>query len=138
MPKMFILYIVVVFCLFLIFSIYTMKKRKEISNSYLEQNPHAVKVFIKQTFNPFFSKQIIIRQVNDESPIVFNQGIKNGFFINPGNVKIVGTVFKSRPGFFYKRVNTSYDIVSEVVLEKNHDYILDFNKNTISFEVKQI
>ena len=99
---------------------------KNAVKAYLEKHPDAVKVYLKSTYYVFMSSRILVGSVDDERPALFNGGV----YVKPGTSVLMLQYFKSRAGFFYRRVNSSTDFVDvEVNLEPGKEYLISFDRN---------
>jgi hypothetical protein len=109
-----------------------MKKKKAEQEEFLRTNPGAAKVYTKLGIGSLYSAEAItVTGVNDESPMMFYDGLWNGqgFFLLPGTSVVDVEYARTRPGILYKTVTTRTGPTrQELTAEANKRYRLGFNR----------
>lgn len=119
------------------------RKKKEVLE-WLEKNPKAAKVYIAKTSSLlgsiFTPSNISLVSIDDNYPTTsFTEGLKQGFYLTPGKHKITSSFNKSRPGFFYKTVSTTYGpTTQEVEVEAEKVYSYSFDKKNEQYTFTEI
>ena len=110
------------------------------SNKFLQENPGASKLFIKNKSIGITSQTIEILKVDDnESSSVFVEGMKYGIYLKPGNRELTVRATSTRPGILHKRVTTVWGPMKiNVNIEPDKTYELRFDKKEEQFSIHEI
>ena len=95
------------------FAIFKTKKDKQRVTNWLNEHPDAVKVYIGKTssvtgYLASAAQQITVSSVDGECPLYFREKLSTGFYVTPGTHIVESAFSKTRPGFFYRSVTTTY------------------------------
>lgn len=116
-----------------------MKHKKNNVNKWLAAHPNAVKVFVDYDASIMKMGSLNILSVDDEAPILFNQGTKVGFYVTPGKHIINSSFVVSRPGIMYRSVTTTYGpSKQEIKTEAHKTYNYKFNRKDKSYDFSEI
>lgn len=124
------------------FAIFKTKKDKQRVTNWLNEHPDAVKVYIGKTssvtgYLASAAQQITIRSVDGERPFYFREKLSTGFYVTPGTHVVESSFSKTRPGFFYRSVTTTYGASKqEIIVEasKSYNYFFNTKEETYGFE----
>ena len=110
------------------------------SNKFLQENPGASKLFIKNKSIGITSQTIEILKVDDnESSSVFVEGMKYGIYLKPGNIELTVRATSTRHGILHKRVTTVWGPMKiNVNIEPDKTYELRFDKKEEQFSIHEI
>ena len=102
---------------------------------FLEKNPNAVKVYLGGLgMSGVYTVSVQIDSVDGEKAVTFIEGIKTGFYLNPGTHLVEATATKTRPWIMYKSVSTTYwPIKNEVEVEMHKTYSFGFDAKNETF-----
>ena len=121
--------------------IFMMKQKKAKLNKWLADNPTAVKVYIEYNTSLVKFGNISIHAIDGETPKLFNEGTKIGFYVLPGEHIVESSFTHSRPGIMYKTVTETYGPTKQqIVVEANKKYDYSFDRKTQAYnfvELKQ-
>lgn len=114
------------------------KKAKE----WLAKNPSASKVYIKTLNLIVYQQTLDIVSIDDKQPVRFYEllGLKQGFYLVPGDHVIKSSFTTVRPGIFYKEVSTTYGPSENKVEIKegvNYDYSFSTSKEHFTLKVRK-
>jgi hypothetical protein len=116
-----------VIVLYIPFMVLYMKRKKKSASDFLAKNPTAAKAFAQQ--NALMGGQTAIMSVNGESPVFFMEGIKQGFYLLPGENTIVLQYSWMRPGVLHKTVTSTIGPISaKVTAAANKTYQISYDK----------
>ena len=112
------------------FAIFKTKKDKQRVTNWLNEHPDAVKVYIGKTSS-------VTGSVDGERPFYFREKLSTGFYVTPGTHVVESSFSKTRPGFFYRSVTTTYSASKqEVTVEasKSYNYFFNTKEEAYGFE----
>lgn len=137
--QLYIVLMVAFVIVYLIVMVIVMRKRKNTVNQWLEKNPTAVKIYVKNKSGLAVSDGIFINSIDDETPVSFVEGTKTGVYVLPGNHIIESTFTTTRPGVMHKSVTKQYGpSKQEILAEINKSYQYSFNKKTEGYEFTEL
>ena len=113
-----------------------MKSRKNAVNKWLAENPTAVKVYLDTKSGLIRSNSLRIVSVDLDWPVIFAEGMKQGFYLLPGKHVVESTFSTTRPGLLYRTVTTQYGPTKqelEVEAGKTYDYSFDLKAEQYEF-----
>ena len=124
------------------FAIFKTKKDKQHVTNWLNEHPDAVKVYIGKTSSitgmlASAAQQITVSSVDGERPLFFTEKLSTGFYVTPGTHVVESSFSKTRPGFFYRSVTTTYGASKqEITVEasKSYNYFFNTKEETYGFE----
>ncbi len=124
------------------FAIFKTKKDKQRVTNWLNEHPDAVKVYIGKTSSitgmlASAAQQITVSSVDGERPLFFTEKLSTGFYVTPGTHVVESSFSKTRPGFFYRSVTTTYGASKqEITVEasKSYNYFFNTKEETYGFE----
>ena len=124
------------------FAIFKTKKDKQRVTNWLNEHPHAVKVYIGKTssvtgYLASAAQQITVISVDGERPFYFREKLSTGFYVTPGTHIVESSFSKTRPGFFYRSVTTTYGASKqEITVEssKSYNYFFNTKEEAYGFE----
>jgi hypothetical protein len=106
---------------------------------YLEKHPGASRVFMKYKNFLIVQEAVSVAAVNDEAPVLFTEKTKSGFYVKPGENKVLLGYSHTRPGIMHKTVTTTYGPVErELNIAPHKTYSLSFNRKTEEFVFEEI
>ena len=125
------------------FAIFKTKNEKQRVTNWLNEHPNAVKVYIGKTSSVtgYLAKavqQITVNSVDGEHPLFFREKLSTGFYVTPGTHIVESSFSKTRPGFFYRSVTTTYGASKqEITVEnlKSYNYTFHTKEERYVFEV---
>ena len=126
------------------FAIFKTKKDKQRVTNWLNEHPDAVKVYIGKTssvtgYLASAAQQITIRSVDGERPFYFREKLSTGFYVTPGTHIVESSFSKTRPGFFYRSVTTTYGASKqEITVEASKSYNYFFNTKEEAYGFEEI
>lgn len=119
----YVIYVIIgILVLYIPYMIIYYKKRKSNMKRFLNQNPLAVKVYIP-------SYGMVIISVNLESPVFFNEGLKQGFMLIPGDCEIEAEYAWTEYGISKNVTTTTGTVRYIVTAEAGKNYNLDYDKD---------
>ena len=107
------------------------RNRKKKNNVWLEENQNASKIFMKQNDGTLF-----IQAIDGENPRMFSEGLKSGFYLNPGEHFIESSYAITKPGIpgVTRSRSTTYGPSKQrVLIEVNKTYEYSFNSKEKNF-----
>ena len=124
------------------FAIFKTKKDKQRVTNWLNEHPDAVKVYIGKTSSitgmlASAAQQITVSSVDGERPLFFTEKLSTGFYVTPGTHVVESSFSKTRPGFFYRSVTTTYGASKqEITVEasKSYNYFFNTKEEAYGFE----
>ena len=124
------------------FAIFKTKNDKKRVTNWLNEHPDAVKVYIGKTSSvtgmlASAAQQITVSSVDGERPFYFREGLSTGFYVTPGTHIVESSFSKTRPGFFYRSVTTTYGASKqEITVEasKSYNYFFNTKEEVYGFE----
>ena len=124
------------------FAIFKTKNEKKRVTNWLNEHPNAVKVYIGKTssvtgYLASAAQQITVISVDGERPFYFREKLSTGFYVTPGTHIVESSFSKTRPGFFYRSVTTTYGASKqEIIVEasKSYNYFFNTKEETYGFE----
>jgi len=124
------------------FAIFKTKNEKQRVSSWLNEHSDAVKVYIGKTSSvtgmlASAAQQITVISVDGERPLFFREKLSTGFYVTPGTHIVESSFSKTRPGFFYRSVTTTYGASKqEITVEssKSYNYFFNTKKEAYGFE----
>ena len=124
------------------FAIFKTKQDKQRVTNWLNEHPDAVKVYIGKTSSvtgmlASAAQQITISSVDGERPFYFREKLSTGFYVTPGTHIVESSFSKTRPGFFYRSVTTTYGASKqEITVEasKSYNYFFNTKEEAYGFE----
>ena len=126
----------VAYAAFMFFKLKADRRRKR---DWLEAHPNAAKVYIGKN-NSIIKKlmhRIQVISVDGEKPLFFTEKMINGFFVVPGTHIVESSFSKTRPGFFYRSVTTTYRPSKQEITAqtgKSYNYTFDTKSESYRFE----
>jgi hypothetical protein len=122
----------------IIFNIIRSKKLKTSGQNFLAEHPDAVKIYL--TVKAFItSESVTVHTVDGESPSLFIENGKSGFYAAPGKRTAEMSYTYSRPGILHKTVTqTIGPVKKELVVEAGKNYLLGFNRTEETFTFEEI
>ena len=125
------------------FAIFKTKNEKKRVTNWLNEHPNAVKVYIGKTssvtgYLASAARQITVNSVDGERPLFFREKLSTGFYVTPGTHIVESSFSKTRPGFFYRSVTTTYGASKqEITVEnlKSYNYTFHTKEERYVFEV---
>lgn len=125
------------------FAIFKTKNEKKRVTNWLNEHPNAVKVYIGKTssvtgYLASAARQITVNSVDGERPLFFTEKLSTGFYVTPGTHIVESSFSKTRPGFFYRSVTTTYGASKqEITVEnlKSYNYTFHTKEERYVFEV---
>lgn len=125
------------------FAIFKTKNEKQRVTNWLNEHPNAVKVYIGKTssvtgYLASVARQITVNSVDGERPLFFREKLSTGFYVTPGTHIVESSFSKTRPGFFYRSVTTTYGASKqEITVEnlKSYNYTFHTKEERYVFEV---
>ena len=99
--------------IYLAYMFFKMKTDKARIAGWLNENPNAAKVYIAKPTSllGFLSKawnHLNVISVDGQRPLFFREKLLVGFYVAAGTHVVESSFSKTRPGFFYRTVTTSY------------------------------
>ena len=124
------------------FAIFKTKNDKKRVTNWLNEHPDAVKVYIGKTSSvtgmlASAAQQITVSSVDGERPFYFREKLSTGFYVTPGTHVVESSFSKTRPGFFYRSVTTTYGASKqEITVEasKAYNYFFNTKEEAYGFE----
>ena len=124
------------------FAIFKTKNEKKRVTNWLNEHPNAVKVYIGKTSSvtgmlASAAQQITVSSVDGERPFYFREKLSTGFYVTPGTHVVESSFSKTRPGFFYRSVTTTYGASKqEITVEasKSYNYFFNTKEEAYGFE----
>jgi len=102
------------------------KKKNNKANTYIQQHPDAVKVYMERTK---LNDLLTIWNVNGNKPVMFSKNIKSGFYLLPGeniiDVKYQWTTVSINSISGYE-THTAKDMELKLIVEINKEYLLSY------------
>ena len=124
------------------FAIFKTKNEKQRVTNWLNEHPNAVKVYIGKTSSVIgylasAVQRITVNSVDGERPLFFREKLSTGFYVTPGTHIVESSFSKTRPGFFYRSVTTTYGASKqEITVEasKSYNYFFNTKEEAYGFE----
>lgn len=124
------------------FAIFKTKNEKQRVTNWLNEHPNAVKVYIGKTssvtgYLANAVQRITVNSVDGERPLFFREKLSTGFYVTPGTHIVESSFSKTRPGFFYRSVTTTYGASKqEITVEasKSYNYFFNTKEEAYGFE----
>ena len=127
------IYAAVIIAVFAAWMIFANKRNKQKKNVYFEQHPDAAKVYLATKIG-IASEAVRVLSVNGESPVLFTEGIKSGFYVKPGRASIEVMYSHTRPGVLYRNVTESTgNVPLQIDAEPGKTYRLAFDRSSEGF-----
>ena len=120
------------------------KADKQRVAEWLNQNPNAAKIYIGKAdsiISMLFKavEHLTVSSVDGERPLFFREKLETGFYAAPGNHVVESSFSKTRPGFFYRTVTTTYDSSKqEITVEASKLYNYSFDKKAESYRFEEL
>lgn len=135
-------YIVAIVVVAIIISIvYTIGRASSIkknSTNFLEQHPDAAKIYLAGKTS-ITSEKMEVFSVDGEKPVLFVEGLKNGFYVLPGRSSAAIRYTYTRPGVLHSSVSKTTDTVTqELETEAKKAYELGFDRKANTFTLQEI
>jgi hypothetical protein len=127
-----IIVIAAVIIIYIPFMLLYLRKKKNNAAAFLNQHPDAARVYIAGAA----AGTLTVLSVGDDRPNTFIEGVKQGFFLLPGENTLEAQYTWSRPGVLHKTVTTTVGPAKiKVTAEAGKSYQLRFDKKeeTYSF-----
>jgi len=127
---------IIAYAVYMFFRLKGDRRRKQ---DWLTAHPNAAKVYIGKN-NSILKKlmhKIQVISVDGEKPIFFTEKMVNGFFVAPGTHVVESSFSKTRPGFFYRSVTTTYRPSKQEITAqtgKSYNYTFDTESESYRFE----
>ena len=134
----------IVFIVYFAFVILKIKNDKQRVKSWLKEHPDAVKVYVGKTHSvtgvlATAVQQIIVNSVDGAPPLFFREKLSTGFYVTPGTHIVESSFSKTRPGFFYRSVTTTYDATKqEIKVEDSKSYTYLFNTKEEAYQFEEL
>ena len=132
------------FIVYFAFVILKIKNDKQRVKSWLKEHPDAVKVYVGKTHSvtgvlATAVQQIIVNSVDGAPPLFFREKLSTGFYVTPGTHIVESSFSKTRPGFFYRSVTTTYDATKqEIKVEASKSYTYFFNTKEEAYQFEEL
>ena len=132
------------FIVYFAFVILKIKNDKQRVKSWLKEHPDAVKVYVGKTHSvtgvlATAVQQIIVNSVDGKPPLFFREKLSTGFYVTPGTHIVESSFSKTRPGFFYRSVTTTYDATKqEITAEASKSYTYFFNTKEEAYQFEEL
>ena len=132
------------FSVYFAFVILKIKNDKQRVKSWLKEHPDAVKVYVGKTHSvtgvlATAVQQIIVNSVDGAPPLFFREKLSTGFYVTPGTHIVESSFSKTRPGFFYRSVTTTYDATKqEITAEASKSYTYFFNTKEEAYQFEEL
>ena len=126
------------------FAIFKTKNEKQRVSSWLNEHSDAVKVYIGKTSSVIGMlasavQHITVNSVDGERPFYFREKLSTGFYVTPGTHIVESSFSKTRPGFFYRSVTTTYGASKqEITVEASKSYNYFFNTKEEAYGFEEI
>ena len=126
------------------FAIFKTKKDKQRVTNWLSEHPDAAKVYIGKASSVTgmllkAAQQITVSSVDGERPFYFREKLSTGFYVTPGTHIVESSFSKTRPGFFYRSVTTTYGASKqEITVEASKSYNYFFNTKEESYGFEEL
>ena len=126
------------------FAIFKTKNEKQRVSSWLNEHSDAVKVYIGKTSSVIgmlasAAQRITVISVDGERPLFFREKLSTGFYVTPGTHIVESSFSKTRPGFFYRSVTTTYGASKqEITVEASKSYNYFFNTKEEAYGFEEI
>ena len=110
----------------------------------MKEHPDAVKVYVGKTHSvtgvlATAVQQIIVNSVDGKPPLFFREKLSTGFYVTPGTHIVESSFSKTRPGFFYRSVTTTYDATKqEIKVEASKSYTYFFNTKEEAYQFEEL
>ena len=121
------------------YSLWLASKNKKKVQAFLDQNPNAAKVYIKNKIWALGSGSLGVYSVDGEARnmvMMFSEGTKTGFYLTPGAHTITVGYQKTRASLVYQSVNTTYE-PTELEIEVEAYNQLSFNEKEEHFDFEE-
>ena len=127
--------------LYIAYMIFRLKGDRQRKKEWLEKNPNASKIYIG-TKNAMLKTVIgaggiTVISIDGEKPIFFTEGLRTGFYAAPGMHTVESSFSKTRSGFFYRSVTTTYRPSKQEIsvdASRTYNYLFDTTNETYRFE----
>jgi hypothetical protein len=124
------------------------------NKAFLEKYPDAAKVYPYSRAS-LTSEAVQVHAVDGELPEFFYEagklsgiaaitagltgnGSNSGFYLKPGTSVVEMSYYHNRPGFFYKNVTTTTDVIKkELTAEAGKKYLLGFDRKEKTFTLEE-
>ena len=126
------------------FAIFKTKNEKQRVSSWLNEHSDAVKVYIGKTSSVIgmlasAAQRITVISVDGERPLFFREKLSTGFYVTPGTHIVESSFSKTRPGFFYRSVTTTYGATKqEITVESSKAYNYFFNTKEEAYGFEEL
>lgn len=129
--KIVIIFVAVMILVYIPWLMRNMKKVKKTAGDFATKNPTAARVFLKG----MITGAITVNSVNGEPPVFFQEGVRTGFFLLPGESVVNLEYSWSRPGVIHKSVTTTVGPENiKLTAQPRKTYHLEYNKNEEQYE----
>lgn len=130
-----IIFVAVIVVIYIPWLMRYMQKNKRTAADFHAQNPTAAKVMLVG----MITGTITVNSVNEKPPVFFQDGVKAGFFLLPGENVINVEYTWSRPGVIHKSVTTTVGPENiKVTAETGKTYQLEYHKKEERYEFTEI
>ena len=126
------------------YAIFRTRAEKQRVSRWLNENPNAAKVYIGKSSSvgsmlASAVRQITVSSVDGQWPLFFREKLSIGFYVAPGTHIVESSFSKTRPGFFYRSVTTTYDTSKqEITVEASKLYNYTFNTAEEAYHFEEI
>ena len=135
---LYLLYFVGIIIVGIAMTIYNIKRMKKQNANYLSENPDAAKVFLTHKFL-ITTEAVSVLLVNNESPCLFTEKGKSGFYLKGGENEVQISYSYSRPGVMYKTVTKSTGAIDKTLeVEPNKSYSLSYDRKIEEFIFEEL
>lgn len=139
---MYIFFILVVACAAYYYFVVMkqIQRKKDDAEQFQRDHPEASKVYLKTGMTGLLtSEEVTILGVNDNEPVLFYEGLKQGFFLMPGKSVIEVSCSWTRPGVLHKNVTTEVaPSKQEVEAEAGKAYRLGFDRDAETYVFEEL
>lgn len=130
-----IIFVAVVIVVYIPWLMRHMNKTKRSAADFAAQNPTTARVVLVG----MITGAITVNSVDEKPPVFFQDGVKSGFFLLPGEHVINVEYTWSRPGVIHKSVTTTVGPVNiKVTAETGKSYRLEYHKNEERYEFSEV
>lgn len=117
----------------------TLAARRDRADAFLSEHPDAARVFLQVGMKGLSSDAITVISVDDNAPVFFSEGRKQGVLLAPGRHILEVAYAWTRPGILHKNVTTQVEPSrQEVEAEARKTYKLDFNREEEEYVFEEI
>lgn len=133
--KIVLLFFAAMVVIYVPWTIRNMKKAKKTAGDFEAQNPTAARVILMGVV----TGTITVNSVNEEPPVFFQDGVRHGFFLLPGENVVNVEYSWTRPGIVHKTVTNVIGPENiKLAAEPGKTYHLEYNKKEERYEFTEV